>query len=134
MRSGHTAKDCPSTKKCKLCSKPHNTLLHTNQNNVTTLNVNDHTKESASCTQVATATNSRYQVLLQTAIVHVLNKQGELVPCRALLDSGSQINLSTNACRARLGITLESSDSSFTVARTGQISPTAKFKFTSRSQ
>ena len=38
-----------------------------------------------------------YQVLLQTANIQVLNKQGRSLFCRALLHSGSQINLMTNA-------------------------------------
>ena len=54
--------------------------------------------------------------------------------CRALLDSGSQINLVTNACRAKLRLALETSDSrlaletSFTVAGTGKIAPSGKCK------
>ena len=58
----------------------------------------------------------------------MLNKQGRPIFCRALLDSGSQINLMTNACRAKLGLALENSDSSFTVAGTGKFALCGKCK------
>ena len=128
LRSGHTTKDCSSTKKCKLCNKSHNTMLHINQNNVAASVASDETSKTNTCTQIATAMGSSYQVLLQTANIQVLNKQGRPIFCRALLYSGSHINLMTNACRAKLGLALENSDSSFTVAGTGQIAPSGKCK------
>ena len=88
---------------------------------------NDETTKTSTCTQVATAMGSSYQVLLlQTANVQALKKQGHPIFCRALTNSGSQINLLTNACRTKLGLALENSDSSFTVAGTGQIAPCEK--------
>ena len=103
-------------------------MLHINQNNVAASVASDETTKTSTCTQIATAMGSSYQVLLQTANIQVLNKQGRPIFCRALLDSGSQINLMTNACRAKLGLALENSDSSFTVAGTGKIAPTGKCK------
>ena len=103
-------------------------MLHINQNNVAASVASDETTKTSTCTQIATAMGSSYQVLLQTANIQVLNKQGRPVFCRALLDSGSQINLMTNACRAKLGLALENSDSSFTVAGTGKIAPSGKCK------
>ena len=41
---------------------------------------------------------SRNHVLLATAIVEVRNKSGQYVPCRALLDSGSQSYFITERC------------------------------------
>jgi len=41
---------------------------------------------------------SRNHVLLATAIVEVRNKSGQYVPCRALLDSGSQSHFITEKC------------------------------------
>jgi len=44
-------------------------------------------------------TNTRH-VFLPTAIVMVLNNYGESIECRALLDTGSQVNLITEQlCR-----------------------------------
>ena len=45
---------------------------------------------------------SRNHVLLATAIVEVRNKSGQYVPCRALLDSGSQSHFITERCVQRL--------------------------------
>lgn len=47
---------------------------------------------------------TRAQVLLATAEVHILNACGKLVVCRALLDNGSQINILTEAMAQRLGL------------------------------
>ena len=66
-------------------------------------------------------------VLLQTAIIQVLNKQAQAVFC-ALLHSRSQFDLTANACRVKLGIAMLNSDSSFTVAGPGQISMNSKTK------
>ena len=85
-----------------------------NQNNVAASMASDKTTKASTCTQFATAICPSYQVLLQTANVQVLNKEGHPVFCRALLESGSQINLMTNACRAKLRLALETSDSTFT--------------------
>ena len=40
--------------------------------------------------------------LLATAIVEFLNKSGQYVPCRALLDSASQSHVITERCVQRL--------------------------------
>ena len=86
------------------------------------------TQMKSTCTQVSSTSCSSYQVLLQTAIIQVLKKQAEPVSRRTLLDSGSQINLMTNASRIKLGITMQNSDSSFTVAGSGQVSMSGKTK------
>ena len=44
----------------------------------------------------------RNHILLATAIVEVKNKSGQYVPCRALLDSGSQSHFMTERCVQRL--------------------------------
>jgi len=44
----------------------------------------------------------RNHILLATAIVEVRNKSGQYVPCRALLDSGSQSHFITERCVQRL--------------------------------
>jgi hypothetical protein len=46
--------------------------------------------------------NSRNHVLLAAAIVEVMNKAGQFIPCRALLDSGSQTHFITERCVQRL--------------------------------
>ena len=44
----------------------------------------------------------RNHILLATAIVEVQNKSGQYVPCRALLDSGSESSFITERCVQRL--------------------------------
>ena len=46
--------------------------------------------------------NSNCSVLLPTAFVSVLNTENQLIPCRALLDSGSQLSFTTQALARRL--------------------------------
>lgn len=43
-------------------------------------------------------------VMLATAIVYIKNETGNFQSCRALLDSGSQVNFITDACAQRLGL------------------------------
>jgi hypothetical protein len=42
--------------------------------------------------------NSRNHILLATAVVEVMNKNGQFIPCRALLDSASQIHFIKERC------------------------------------
>ena len=109
-------------------------MLHINQNNVAASIASDEMTKTSTCTQVATAISSGYQVLLQTANIQVQNKQGRAIVCRSPLDSASQIDLMTNASRAKLGLALENSDSSFTVAGTGQIAPSGKVCYNCESR
>jgi hypothetical protein len=44
----------------------------------------------------------RNHILLPTAIVEVQNKSGQYIPCRALLDGGSQLHFITERCVQRL--------------------------------
>jgi hypothetical protein len=45
---------------------------------------------------------TKKQTLLAIAIVEVKNKFGQYIPCRALLDSGSQSHFFTERCAQRL--------------------------------
>jgi hypothetical protein len=45
--------------------------------------------------------NTKSHVLLATAIVEVMNKAGQFIPCRALLDRGSQSHFITERCVQR---------------------------------
>ena len=120
LRSGHMAKDCSSQKGCRTCGKSHNTLLH-NEVNIQSSSSEDKLKQTISQSPQVTSTIDNSQVLLQTALINMLDKRGNPLQCRALLDCGSQINLITNSCRSRLGLNLERSDASFTVAGAAQM-------------
>ena len=132
LKQNHQVRDCPTHKKCKMCNKTHNTLLHDGKASATSAitqasaNIQVTHVKQVSSQVTKTRINSNYQVILQTAIINILDKTGKPTACRALLDSGSQINLITNACRAKLGLSVINTDSSFTVAGTGQIIPCGK--------
>lgn len=99
----HSDKKCFG-KKCFKCHKSHNTLLHLsfnddskkkqiNEDTMTSGNESEinNTAVVAHAGKVGGGGNERL-VLLSTAVVKVLNKTGEALLCRVLLDSGSQKN------------------------------------------
>ncbi|XP_062711045.1 uncharacterized protein LOC134289057 [Aedes albopictus] len=112
LRKGHSARDCSSPKTCQKCQKRHHTQLHNeelkqepkpsvsvpaqeksppiDQNKVS---VSTSTRETPqlSCNYA----NSTKTVFLLTAVVNVVDRNNRLHPCRALLDSGSQVNFIT---------------------------------------
>lgn len=90
FKEGHVAKECTS-RKCKNCDKKHNSLLHFENQN--------------SLVSVALLANINTHVFLATAIIQVKDKYGTLVNIRALLDSGSQINMMTESAHKKLGVT-----------------------------
>ncbi|XP_063993414.1 uncharacterized protein LOC135171055 [Diachasmimorpha longicaudata] len=86
---GHGVKECKSKYFCKTCNDPeakHHSLLH-------------YIKESP-----PTPSTTR-QDILPTAIINILNKNRQPVPCRALIDTGSTRNFITQELAAELGIT-----------------------------
>jgi hypothetical protein len=98
---------------CRQCHKRHHTLLHIAKQNQTTNDKGSTTNNnhSAKAKGTTTAEVNIYcslkskpinHILLATAIVDVKNKSGQYVPCRALLDSGSQSHFITERCVQRL--------------------------------
>ena len=128
MRPGHISKNCPSQSRCRLCGKSHNTLLHVN--NPPRSAYTRHEESSKNQNPQVTSATCNDQVLLQMAFVDVLDRLGRTIKCRALLDSGSQINLITNSCRSKLGLKLEGSNAQFSVAGTAQMSSMGKSNVT----
>jgi len=108
----HSDKKC-KFKKCFKCNKAHNSLLHlvkviqepTNKDNEVKTNV----VNSESITTVTAHAYHNYndQIILPTAIVRVIDKNGLPVVCRALLDSGSQSNFITEDMAQTLSIKRE---------------------------
>lgn len=110
MNVGHQVSSCkyPS---CPRCGKRHNSKLHIDSNLMpeegnpmqteqlmsipsnSVLHVKDNTKN---------ASGSTSSVMLATAIVYILDSDGNRQRCRAILDSGSQLNFITSTCAQRL--------------------------------
>ncbi|KAH8347657.1 hypothetical protein KR059_002473, partial [Drosophila kikkawai] len=105
LRKGHSLQQCKSGN-CRHCHQRHHSLLHLETNPVPTLaqpvpeilpQGSSHVSVALSKTPPLASSSTRTEyVLLATAIVYVKNRSGVFVPCRALLDSASQINFVTS--------------------------------------
>lgn len=113
--ANHDVKAC-SYSRCRICNQTHHTLLHPQQtSNRTNATCSTQAVASTSNAEPHDATHTFYiqnksvqtQVLLPTAIIKIQNRSGNYVDCRALLDSGSQINLITSTFAKRLGLPLK---------------------------
>ncbi|XP_046811084.1 uncharacterized protein LOC124420834 [Lucilia cuprina] len=124
LRKGHMMKTCKFGH-CRYCTSKHHSLLHINN----TLNASnaEYSIESQSSAVEAqsslvsssfnTPPGSPADVLLATAVVLVKNRSGSLVPCRAILDSASQLNFVTNRLANQLH--LQTSKSLVTISGIG---------------
>ncbi|XP_039446201.1 uncharacterized protein LOC120425683 [Culex pipiens pallens] len=127
LRTGHLVRKCPSERTCK-CGERHHNLLHKDSpkeqaspkseaapkpppateqaaNGSSNENADASEEQTTSCCNSGLLQTSR-PVLLQTAVVNVVDKQGRLHPCRALLDSGSQAHILSAAMARKLELPL----------------------------
>lgn len=109
LRTGHQDKNCRLTH-CKYCNSRHNTLLHREVDKNTTSNINTenivlsvHTNSSSNI-HSSLAPNHQTNVLLSTAMVKVMDKNGRCHNARALLDNGSTSNFVTSDLCEKLGL------------------------------
>lgn len=130
-KSTHSVKDC-SAVKCKLCQQPHHTLLHhvqpiksneiidhsnhTIQHHMQPVKSNNTgSQPTASTSKDPLPSNVNHnfyvqtkcpqaQVLLPTAIILIQDQSGKFHECRALLDSGSQVNFITSEFADKLKV------------------------------
>jgi hypothetical protein len=101
-----------SKQTCRRCNKRHHTLLHIDRQTQTGNHKDSMSNESSADAKGASSAevnsycsmkaNSRSHILLATAIVEIRNKNGQFIPCRALLDSASQTHFITEKCVQRL--------------------------------
>ncbi|XP_075150712.1 uncharacterized protein LOC142224812 [Haematobia irritans] len=108
LAKGHQVTNCPSSFKCKTCSRSHHTMLHRSQ-----LGPRSTTPEPTPSTSSAVTNNtsasvhthmegSSPHILLATAMVFVKDDSGSYKLGRALLDSCSQVNFVTDEFAHRL--------------------------------
>ncbi|XP_055643539.1 uncharacterized protein LOC129779832 [Toxorhynchites rutilus septentrionalis] len=124
LRRGHRGLDCPSSKCCSKCQRRHHSLLHREgvrssnmgKRHTALENQKQHctpsTSRGSSMQDITAAYSNTHgkpaqQVLLLTAQVIVLDKDGNPHTSRALLDSGSQINFISESMLDRLGVQKE---------------------------
>ncbi|XP_067142348.1 uncharacterized protein [Centruroides vittatus] len=100
LKLGHPATKCKAGH-CKKCSHKHNTLIHQDgpHDSATT---SSRVVEPEVMSHMSKQSSGHRQVLLSTAVIQVRNFQGELQPCRALLDSASQTSFITERCAQQL--------------------------------
>jgi hypothetical protein len=114
LKSGHSVKTCKSEFTCRVCKRKHHTHLHRNQATSTTAE----TQPTSIVSSHIGSVENDYQVMLSTVVVNLKARNGVIQPCRALLDSGSQASLISEACVQRLG--LQRSRSNVTISGIGQ--------------
>ncbi|XP_052901539.1 uncharacterized protein LOC128309194 [Anopheles moucheti] len=90
LRAGHAVRNCVSRFTCQTCKAKHHTLLH------------DPAASRLSMVVQAEETQPNGLVLLETAIIFVMDDYGHVFKARALLDSGSMNNFMTQAFAKQL--------------------------------
>ena len=88
---GHITKNCNSDKRCLTCKLHHHTFLHIEKQGDSSLSSN-------------VAVPVSYKGLLATAVVLVESARGFKLPCRVLLDNGSQVSFISDRCVKRLSL------------------------------
>ena len=85
LSSRHVTRDCKSKSSCKKCQARHNTLLH----------IEPRSKNAETSNSVVLGHQGTFfsAGVLPTAIVTIEDQASNIHTCRALLDTGSQINL-----------------------------------------
>ncbi|XP_039431699.1 uncharacterized protein LOC120427497 [Culex pipiens pallens] len=102
LRAGHCAKNCRRTSSCGKCQRRHHTLLHDFYRKSTAPQ-----RPSPAVRQPAeplppVEVNNCPTPMLQTAVVDLGDGSNRPVPCRILLDSGSQVNFISTSMADRL--------------------------------
>lgn len=134
LSPGHQSSTCYGSS-CKICGKKHNTMLHSNQVNHSSISNEQGTSKEQEPNVMYVKYNNQIkeegtsQAMLATAIIYVGDVYGKLQPCRAVLDSGSQLNFISQACAKRLQLKYTNESISLagigsTSMRTTRLTPT----------
>ena len=115
LRPDHLLKDCRSNRFCRVCQGKHHTQLHYNfTGNNSPLNSpglsaniisEQETSQNNSISEnFCTLAAKQHQIMLSTAQIIIMTKEGQKVPARALLDSASQSNFMTEQLAQKLNL------------------------------
>ncbi|XP_076182703.1 uncharacterized protein LOC143154525 [Ptiloglossa arizonensis] len=98
LKQGHVATAC-TVRNCQVCNEKHHTLLHTD--------APEDLRPSGSRVHVTClSSNTDSRAILSTAIINVVNKNGESRPCRIMVDSCAQSHFLTHRFAKRLNLQL----------------------------
>ena len=90
LRPGHFVKGCKSLRKCKVCQKPHHSLLHVGEKSDPPPGNETPGVPPPTAPILSHATMGiRSDLLLMTCRVLVQSSNGSTMEARAILDSGS---------------------------------------------
>ena len=142
LQQKHSVREC-NAPRCSSCHGSHHLLLHRDdyqiqqhKRNLQNKNIENKNNKSNNNSLFASSSTN----LLATAILLIKNSSGNYIKCRALLDSGSQLNFITNSLVSQLQLPLQSAcvvingiaDSKTNVI--GKVSTTVKSRLTDFSQ
>lgn len=109
----HQIRNCTSKFKCRTCNKRHHSLLHNEKvyNSLTesspssgsSIALSTTTKPKSEC-MISFNENQESYVFLATAMVGIMTSSGRQFKARALLDSGSQLNLISDSLASKIGV------------------------------
>jgi len=116
LNYGHQVKDCRLSS-CPKCNQCHNSKLHDDTQSTNTPVPSSSGEQAPAQVDVPFTgsvnvqdSQAKLNIMLSTSLINVQNKEGKWHRCRAVLDSGSQLNFITNECAKRLGLSQSIND------------------------
>ena len=106
LKPGHFVKQCKSVYRCKVCQRPHHSLLHVESRSENS-RVNDHSNESQPIVNPVMShavTALKTNALLMTCKLLIEAPNGSLVEARGILDSASSASFVSERIVQSLGI------------------------------
>ena len=91
LKPGHFVKQCKSSHHCKICLKPHHSLLHTENRSDVERDTPASIPSSVDVVTSHTATTLRINALLMTCKLLIEAPNGLMIEARGLLDSASSV-------------------------------------------
>lgn len=128
LNAGHRVESCYFPN-CPKCGLRHNSKLHedkgVNQIPKPVIAQDPNAENNDNIVTFSQEVQLEETVLLATAIIHIYNNNGQRYKCRAVLDSGSQLNFIDQNFAKKLGLSLYPND--FSITGVGSMTCSAKY-------